>query len=232
MAPNTRRKSAAARKRTPVAVIDTTILEKIDEDGDLRLRLKDNQIDDSADDEDDYMAGASIKAEDSESEESAAERWESNGDVDFLVSTKHMQMASPVFKQMTREPTDLLLLPDDDVEAFRILLNILHGRVRQVPLKVSLRLIRHIALIVRKYEMVEVAELYVKIWIKELPQPSKTLFTEDILAWICVCWVFELPEDFNRITRQAVWYTNSRIVMPLGNDYAFPARILGESSKQ
>lgn len=211
-----------------VDMIDTTVLEKIDEDGDLTLRLK--YTDDNAyDNDDDSMTGMSVNAENGEDgTDPVTPRWKPSKDVDFLVSSKHMQIVSPVLKETIRTCCALHLVLNDDVEAFRILLNIIHGRVRQVPLKVTLHIMRHIALIVRKYQMMEVVELYVKIWMKELPEPSSPTLPENILEWLCVCWVFELPGDFKRITRQAVWETGSKLIVPDGEDYVFPRRILGK----
>lgn len=210
-------------------MIDTTPLEKVDTDGDLTLRLTYTPPVEEQD-EDEDMSGVSIKAEaDGASSGETEEKWKPPGDVDLLVSSKHLTLVSPVFKEKISLSPGLLLLPDDDLDAFRVLLNIIHGRVRQVPLRVNLTMLRNIALIVEKYQMVEVAELYVKIWIKELPQPSANTFKKDVLEWLCVCWIFKLPFEFKAITRQAIWETSSKIDVPVGEEYAFPGRILGKS---
>lgn len=228
MAPSKKKKSMA-KKGNATATIDTTPLEAIDEDGDLVLRLNFMPVEEQDEDED--MSGVSIKAEDGgASSGEAEEKWKGSGFVDLRVSSKHLTLVSPVLKRLIADSPEYLELPDDDLEAFKILLNIIHGRVRQVPLKVNLDMLRNIAMIVEKYQMVEVVELYVKIWVKELPYPSADDFENDLLRWICVCWIFKLPVEFKRITRIAVWDTSSKIEVPVDESFSFPHRILGRVS--
>lgn len=230
MVPPRKRKSAV-KKGKVTAMIDTTPLEIIDEDGDLILRLVSIPVEEQDEDED--MSGVSIKGEDGGgSSGEAGEKWKGSGYVDLRVSSKHLTVVSPVLKRLMVDSSEYLELPDDDLEAFKILLNIIHGRVRQVPLKVNLDMVRNIAMLVEKYQMVEVVELYVKIWVKELPQPSADDFESDLLRWICVCWIFKLPVEFKSITRRAVWDTSSRIEVPVDENYTFPHRILDRIESQ
>lgn len=69
--------------------------------------------------------------------------------VHMLVSSKHMMLASPVFRAMLRPDTFKegqtlqaagkleVSLPDDDPVALVVLLNIIHGQTRKVPRRVE-----------------------------------------------------------------------------------------------
>lgn len=96
--------------------------------------------------------------------------------VHMLVSSKILLMvASPVFKAMLlqgnfREGRELqttgklsLPLPDDNPDAMRILMDIIHYRNRQVAKKLLFRMLVHIAILVDKYQLLEVVENYVAL---------------------------------------------------------------------
>jgi hypothetical protein len=94
----------------------------------------------------------------------------SDGGFRMLVSSKHLILASPVFKVMLqdcfKEGQTLrsggfldLLLPDDDPAAFCILLDIIHGRNRKVPREIDMGLLAGITILVDKYQLQEVVEI-------------------------------------------------------------------------
>lgn len=133
----------------------------------------------------------------------------------MLVSSRHMMLASPVFKAMLngnfKEGRTLktdgkvdIELPDDDVDTFRIILNIIHGRNRSVPRTIDLNCLTQIAVLVDKYQMVEAVESYSGSWILALKFPMQERYCSDLGKWICVSWVFDLASDFAALTRLAV----------------------------
>ena len=97
---------------------------------------------------------------------------ESDEVVNMLVSSKHMMLASPVFKAMLqrstfKEGTKLssagkveVPLPDDNPTAFIIVLDVIHGRNKRVPRKMDLEMLARISVIVDKYQMAEAVESY------------------------------------------------------------------------
>lgn len=125
-----------------------------------------------------------------------------------LVSSKHMSLASPVFKAMlqgsfqegltlkTKGKLEVPLLYDDPA-AMRILLAIIHGRINTVPLKIDLGTFTQIAILVDKYQCPESVQLLPPIWSKAL---SNTWFGygtwADIASWMCIAWQFKLDDEF------------------------------------
>lgn len=139
-----------------------------------------------------------------------------SGSIHFLVSSKHMILASPVFKAMPggyfkeglllRASGKLKLpLPDDDPIAFEILLNIIHGHHREVPRYVSLWLLTRLAILVDKYQMLERLKVFSDMWINELQFRGFTpeYFTPDTLSlsWLSISWVFRKTKIFRKVTR-------------------------------
>lgn len=147
------------------------------------------------------------------------------GFVDMTVSSKHLMLASPVFKAMFRpngfqegeslRSRDLTVvdLPDDDPEAFEILMNILHGQSRKVPDQVTLTRLREVTVLADKYQILDPLHIYVKQWLPELREQLPTTYTNDtdIFAWLTISWVFKLEDEFKSITRIAQLGSVSRL---------------------
>jgi hypothetical protein len=94
--------------------------------------------------------------------------------------------------------------PDDDPDAFLIILYIIHGSTRQVPRRVSLNLLTELAAIVGKYQMLEVVELWAETWIHNWKQKAMPrTYTEDAPRWLFISWVFEHKAIFNDMSRLA-----------------------------
>jgi hypothetical protein len=127
-------------------------------------------------------------------------------EVRMLVSSKHMMLASPVFKAMLegstfKEGKELNMsgkvevpLPDDEPTALEIILNIIHGRNRRVPKKVSFKTLTNIEILVDKYQMVETVEAYSDYWIsclrKDMPEDFDCEREIEFYRWIMISWVF------------------------------------------
>ncbi|PQE28305.1 BTB POZ domain-containing protein [Rutstroemia sp. NJR-2017a WRK4] len=162
---------------------------------------------------------------------------ESAEEIRMLVSSKHMKLASPVFKAMLREDyfkeglelgstgTAEISLPDDDPDAFAILLNTIHGRTRQVPRDVDLDLLSRISTLVDKYQLHEVVEIMSDRWIALLESDIPEEFTYDLQAWLSISWVFEKPRIFREVTKIAERRGRGRVGEDR-DDIPIPGRVL------
>ncbi|TGO20773.1 hypothetical protein BPAE_0267g00130 [Botrytis paeoniae] len=192
----------------------------VDPDGDLILLLdpipKSSKSDDSSSTDagfvktpDDEICTESQMTQSVEAEASEDEPTPIYND-SILVSSKHMSLASPVFKAMlqggfqeaiTLKETGKLEvpLPDDDPAAMKILINIIHGRMKSIPLKIDLELFTQLAILADKYHCAEVIRPYPEIWKSKLQDWCD--ICEDIACWICIAWQFELNDEFLRATK-------------------------------
>lgn len=140
--------------------------------------------------------------------------------VHMRVSSRHLMLASRVFGAMLddskfREGATLhaegsveIELPDDDPDAFAIVLDIIHNRTREVPRKVTLHTLTQIAILVNKYEMLVAVEVFSDMWIRRLSKrglpDNYTFWCEEVLSWLFISWVFEKPKIFKPMTKAIV----------------------------
>ncbi|KAF7884288.1 uncharacterized protein EAF02_004624 [Botrytis sinoallii] len=165
-----------------------------------------------------------------EPSESNDNSWVELKQVRMLVSSKHMSVASPVFKAMfqasSQEGIELkitgkveLSLRDEDSKAWNILLNIIHGRFRSVPLDINLPMFTQIALLCDKYQMHEVAYAFTPTW--RMSAGHDSVSGEDIPRWIFIAWTFNMTDVLEEITKGlALNYTGNGIEKIVQHDYS------------
>jgi hypothetical protein len=140
-------------------------------------------------------------------------------EIHYLVSSHHLMLSSPWFmrvltsarfKESTKDPADNrhhITAECWDEEAFLILLNIFHLRVRKIPATVSLEMLAKIAVLVDYYELdgAEVMERELNSWIDAVRRidPLPDSYCRDLMLWICVARVFAMDEEFRRATMVA-----------------------------
>lgn len=143
-----------------------------------------------------------------------------NDDVHYLVSSRHLMLASPWFKralsqhefsEASKSSSDEryhINASDWDPEALLILLNIFHVRTRQVPATLSLETLAKIAVLVDYYELenAEVMERDIRDWTTNLrhSRPIPGRCCRDLVLWIFVSRVFHMSDEFERATEVAI----------------------------
>lgn len=195
-----------------------------DPDGDLVLVLSKDAAWEDTDEEENSKESTEPEPRDSlEKNVLTDEATAAREDVHMLVSSKHMSLASPVFKAMLqashfKEGRELafagkveISLPDDDPDAFAILMCIIHGRTRSVPREIDLDLLLRISTLVDKYQLREVVEIISDRWISQLESEIPKELTDDLLPWLSIAWVFEKSSIFKETTRIAERQSKGRI---------------------
>jgi hypothetical protein len=155
----------------------------------------------------------------------------------MLVSSGHLILASAIFKalfhsglpagQTTSQPRAGINLPGDDSRAFEILMNIIHGHVGKVPEQVDLEMMAKLSVLVDKYQVWQVMDLYVKMWMLKLEDSIPTSYTPDIMAWLSISWVFKLREVFRGISRIAQQESTARLSDKRRMHLPIPHAIIG-----
>ncbi|KAF4497633.1 hypothetical protein FAGAP_6209 [Fusarium agapanthi] len=159
----------------------------------------------------------------------------------MLVSGKHLELASPIFKTMVTGPfaegkTDVsgfrqITASDWDPEAFKIILTIMHGYNRDVPRSLSLEMLVKVAMIVNYYDCLESVELYMEIWLETLSQ--RLIDTEDfpipadILEGIDIARQSALAENFS-----AIYELFDRLQEGQGCSFECSSMLLGVLTKE
>ncbi|MCJ1266901.1 hypothetical protein MMC22_006786 [Lobaria immixta] len=129
-------------------------------------------------------------------------------------SSKHLTLASSVFEAMlsrnfkedailrSKGTSELPLLYDDPA-VLLILLNIIHGQTKEIPLEIDLCMLTKIAIVVDKYQLQMVMGILSRVWIDRLNTKIPQSVTEDLRRWIYVTWIFRCPAEFKLVTQIA-----------------------------
>jgi hypothetical protein len=112
----------------------------------------------------------------------------------FVVSSERMRSASKDWQVMIQEvPQDPdadmreISMMDDNGEAILVLVNVAHGRFRQISFAQAVEQIHELAWACEKYHCAELLMAHVAPWIN-LAFPRKSEY--DILKWLRTSWVF------------------------------------------
>ncbi|KAH8655654.1 hypothetical protein BX600DRAFT_385449, partial [Xylariales sp. PMI_506] len=131
----------------------------------------------------------------------------------FKLSSMHLKLACVYFKKMFQRSWKessvfidgyyTVTASEWDAEALLILMNVIHGRSRNVPRSISLEMLAKIAVLVDYYKCYEVVEFHVENWIQELSRSLPNEYNRDLVLWLTVSWVFSHAILFKAITKVA-----------------------------
>lgn len=156
-------------------------------------------------------------------------------------------LVSPVFKAMFRYPNGFkegkklhttglinVPLPDDNPDAFLLLVNIIHCLDTEVPLVINLQSLCDFAVLVDKYQMHDAVAIISSIWIDALMGESYFYGVNDdrVLIWLCIAWVFKLDISFRYFTRLLIVQVKKPLSTRLrdyGVDLPIPDKVVGTS---
>jgi BTB/POZ domain len=221
------------------------LLELLDEDEDEEPQERAREVVDEEPDEglpeetNEAHSSTTGRVESPASSSSSGGSGSEPGEVRMRVSSKHLTLVSPVFKSLLKggfleaqalssAGTAEVSLPDDDPQALEILLNIIHGRSKKVPLEVSVAKLTELAILVDKYGLHEVSQMYSAAWIDSLKESLPTEFTEELLQWMWVSRVFSKPECFAKTTKIALLESESPLYNNAETTLPIPESVLGK----
>ena len=159
-----------------------------------------------------------------------------------IVSAPHLALKSRVWRVMLlnrglKEGAALhgqgrveIPLPDDDFDAFLIILNVLHCNRREVPRKVDIGDLEDVADLVDKYEWHEVLEDDAERWTWKIRRDFPKAFTDRLPVYLWVSWVFGLRNEFKKLMRVAIMESRGAKDLALLKGKPFPNAIIGKST--
>lgn len=174
-------------------------------------------------------------------------------EVQFLLSSRHLSLASPVFDAMLcggwkestvldERPRKIPRLQNRDTsnselqvrheisatewntEALLLLMNIFHGHHKKVPHELSLDTFAHLALLVDYYKCQEITELFSRYWLGRYKPRLAKARGQILVLWVFVAWSFSHDALFEDTTELAV--KESQGLLETLN-LPLPQRILG-----
>ena len=158
--------------------------------------------------------------------------------VRMRTSSKHLVLASPYFRrnlqsgmsesQALRSQGHVQFsMAEQDPEAMLIVMNIIHGRSRNVPRLVDLDMLTKLAVIVDYLECLEVVEPFSDRWVDNLKGDIPKTYSSELIQWLCVSFVFRKETQFETITSTAIRLSRCAIET-LG--LPIPGSLLGKNS--
>lgn len=149
-------------------------------------------------------------------------------------SAKHLTSASPVFKKLltgswkesiTFQQKGYVEITTEswDIEAFLILLRIMHCQFNQIPRWITVEMLAKVAVVADYYECKDVIRFFVNIWVEDKRPPDK--YCRDLILWLWISWAFEYGERFKAITATAMLH-GDRQISSLG--LPIPDRVIGK----
>ena len=153
-------------------------------------------------------------------------------------SSAHLILASSVFEAMLSQSfkenlvlrsvgTVDLPLPDDDPIALLMLLKIIHGQTKDVPLEVDMCMLTRLAIVVDKYQLHVVVGILSRIWIDRLKVNIPETSMGNLQRWIFISWAFRSPSEFKKVTQIAKKHSEIRIDEYGDLDVPVPCSIVG-----
>ncbi|KAK1506599.1 hypothetical protein CABS01_16892 [Colletotrichum abscissum] len=148
----------------------------------------------------------------------------------FLLSSKHLTLASPYFKttlggvwRETRNKSSselLTTLKGFDVDATLILMQVIHGQLHETPTAVTLELLAKISVLVDYLGCHQAFRFVSRIWFAEMTVSPPNHYGRELVLWILISKVFSEPKIFETTTKTAIISSYGRLQtmeLPLPN---------------
>ncbi|KAL5051957.1 hypothetical protein BDW71DRAFT_213009 [Aspergillus fruticulosus] len=155
---------------------------------------------------------------------------EADSHVQIQVSARHLALGSPVFDRMLhgnwkegrefKEKGSIVLVVDSwDVDAFLVVLYILHSQLLKLPRKVSIEQLAKIAVIADYYDCQSV-RFFGSLWVRCLPRkpPASPYDFRDIMLGLWISYFFGNALTFSAYSRAAIEqsaYSISSLGLPI-----------------
>ncbi|KAI1204775.1 uncharacterized protein F4807DRAFT_316855 [Annulohypoxylon truncatum] len=135
--------------------------------------------------------------------------------VQFLVSSRHLVLASKYFRSILQGPWEEgtvihsdgrrhISAQDWDEIALSILMHVIHGRNRIVRRSITLEMFAKIAVLVDYYSCHEAVEPWLDIWEASLTSHTSEICDRSLVLQILISSIFEKKERFRDATKIAV----------------------------
>ncbi|KAK2782701.1 hypothetical protein FQN53_009625 [Emmonsiellopsis sp. PD_33] len=150
-------------------------------------------------------------------------------EVRMLVSSCHLILASTYFKSMlhgnfsegikfhsssANSPSyHQIITTEWDPSAMLILMNIVHGRTRNVPRSVDLQMLTKIAVLVDYYDCAEVVEVFSDMWVEKLRDSVPKAYCRELAMWMWVAFAFRKGDVFREVTTVAMMESRGAMQM-------------------
>ncbi|EXJ71548.1 uncharacterized protein A1O5_05356 [Cladophialophora psammophila CBS 110553] len=125
------------------------------------------------------------------------------------ISSKVISLASPVFcamlrsgfkegtSQATTSDPRIIPLPEDDLEAFKLVCRVIHFQLDQIPQELKIDALEKLALVCDKYQCTIAMRHCAALWLQRL---SDTFLAAELNRQLLVAYLLDLPTAFSDIS--------------------------------
>ncbi|WQF77009.1 Putative SKP1/BTB/POZ domain superfamily protein [Colletotrichum destructivum] len=136
-------------------------------------------------------------------------------EVSFLVSSRHLSLASDYFKTQLssrwRKATTIRLdgrcqfdASDWDVDALLLLLRIIHGRTKEIPRRVDLETLAKVAVLIDYYKCHDAIAFFSDMWVEALKPQLPSECNRELVLWLSISIILQQDTVFQAVTKTAV----------------------------
>jgi hypothetical protein len=112
-----------------------------------------------------------------------------------------------------------------DIEAFLILLRIVHCQFSQMPRKLTVEMLAKVAVIADYLDCKDVTRFFADVWIEAFEEKFPTTYSRELILWLWISWAFQYEKRFKMITSTVMSHSNGEI-NSLG--LPIPDRVIGK----
>ncbi|KIW31444.1 uncharacterized protein PV07_03094 [Cladophialophora immunda] len=125
------------------------------------------------------------------------------------ISSKVLSLASPVFGAMlssgfkegslqtVEDNPRIIPLPEDDLEAFKLICKIIHFQLDQIPQELKIDSLENLALVCDKYQCTVAMRHCAALWLQRI---SDTYLAAELNRQLLVAYLLDLPTAFSDIS--------------------------------
>ncbi|KAK2790711.1 hypothetical protein FQN52_005468 [Onygenales sp. PD_12] len=137
-------------------------------------------------------------------------------EVQMLVSSQHLILASTHFKKMLQSTFKEGKTPSSSADgpnyreipvtmnwnpsALLILMNIIHGRTRKVPRSIDLDMLTEMAKLVDYHDCAEAVEVFSDMWVEKLRDSMPKRYGREVIMWLSVACAFRKSDVLREVT--------------------------------
>ncbi|KAH7123311.1 hypothetical protein B0J13DRAFT_628462 [Dactylonectria estremocensis] len=140
------------------------------------------------------------------------------------VSSTQLMFALPVFEKMTSGSWQESASPgfwlreikvsDYDPDVFVLVLDVIHGHLRNVPEKIGIYLFTKATIVVNYYECHEAFTVMSGRWYDSLDPASINKYDKDAMLCMLISWVFRRQDDLKVMTNLNLNHGKVSVVVP------------------
>lgn len=91
-----------------------------------------------------------------------------------------------------------------NVNAFLVLMKIMHCQSKKVPRAPSLKMVAKVAVLADYYDCLDMLSIFAGRWVSHLQPNFPSTSSRELILWLWISWAFRLNDLFRKVTLIAI----------------------------